>query len=66
MRRLDAILFLKGLKGVGKARIYKFYQEILKSDATMEKIIEYVRENESKLSADDIRNSAVKAADFIF
>lgn len=57
MKRFKEIVFLKGLKGVGKARIYKFYKEILESDASLEKIVEYVKENEGKLSKEEINTS---------
>ena len=61
MKRFKEIVFLKGLKGVGKARIHKFYKEILESDASLEEIVEYARENEGKLSKEDIDTSYINS-----
>lgn len=64
MKRFKEIVFLKGLKGVGKARIYKFYKEILETDATLEEIVEYARKNEGKLSKEDIDTSYINSLSF--
>ena len=62
MERLQELLFLKGLKGVGKAKIYKTYMDVISSVASMEELVSYVKKTEEKLTEDEIRAAAVNSS----
>ena len=61
MERLQELLFLKGLKGVGKAKIYKTYMDVISSVANMEELVSYVKKTEEKLTDDEILAAAVNS-----
>ncbi len=54
MDKLSELVFLKELKGIGPARINKFYLPELKQGMELSELTEYVRANELKLTPESI------------
>lgn len=65
MRNLKELLFLKGIKGVGKVRIQKKYMPYLMEGADLHELCKTVAREEKNLSDQDI-SIAVQKAEMLF
>ncbi len=61
MENFRGLTFLKNLKGVGKAKIYKKYWEYLQNDLTVNELAEVVVEQENGITISDVSDAMEKA-----
>ncbi len=65
MKKFKELLFLKNLKGIGKATIYRRYWDALQKTESEKELVDIVRERESGISESDILK-AMEVADKIY
>ena len=65
MNKLREILFLKSIKGIGKAKIYRKYWRYLEEGMNMDKLEKSVASEESGLAVSDI-SSARETAERLY